>query len=71
MVELRVSTGDVLVKISTTGGRVVELRLTILGVMLIESCPVSNPPTRDVVWRSSARETVASGLIGVATEPIG
>lgn len=66
-----VSTTDVLVKMSTTGVRVAKLGLTMLGVMLIESCPIIKPPMRDVVWKSSAAETVAAGLIGVTTEPMG
>ena len=46
----------------------VELALTMLGVMRIESSPVNKPPMRDVVWKSSAAEIVAAGLIGVTTE---
>ena len=60
-----VNTADVWVKMSTT-----EVRVAMLGVMRMESSPVNKPPMRDVVWKSSAAETVAAGLIGVTTEPM-
>ena len=60
-----VNTADVWVKMSTTG-----VRVAMLGVMRMESSPVNKPPMRDVVWKSSAAETVAAGLIGVTTEPM-
>ena len=64
------STTDVSVKTSTTGVTVTELGLTMLGVILIESCSVNKPRVRDVVWRSPAAETIAVGL-GVIIEPVG
>lgn len=62
-----VNTADVWVKMSTT---YTEVRVAMLGVIWIESSPVNKPPMRDVVWKSSAAETVAAGLIGVTTEPM-
>ena len=60
-----VNAADVWVKMSTAG-----VRVAMLGVMRIESCPVNKPPMKGVVWKSSAAETVAAGLIGVTTEPM-